>query len=323
MKPREHKDHIGKRLFRNRRFVSDLLQGFVPADTLGELDFGTLRELPTELISRRGDKRIGDVLWLADRPNGAHVLLLAEIESSNKPRMAPRMMVETGLLYETLPAALRGPGRHYPVVLPLVVHVGMKPWRAADDVARRLPPNDPLLVFAVGRRFFVLDVARLRRDDLPERNRFSVFVRIHTSPSVQALVQEVADAFEWIGDDERELRRALLDWVYAVVLPWRFPEVDGRRLGLEQEGAMLAERVKRWTEEWLQEGMERGIAQGMAHERSLLCRLAGHRFGRVFGDRLAGVLAGVTDPARFEQVGDLIVDSRSGEELFERLNGHG
>ncbi len=336
MKTREYKDHIGKRLFRDRRFVADLVEGFLPADLVGDLDLRTLRELPTEFISRGGDKRIGDALWIADRPNGAHVLLLAEIESTNKPRMASRMMVETGLVYETLSGAARGPGGHYPVVLPLVVHVGTKPWTAANDMARRLPPHDPLVAFAAGLRFLVLDVCSLRRDDLPERNRVTVFVRIHTSPSPQALVQEIRNAFRWMDEDEVDLRRALLDWVYAVVLPIRFPDADVRRLGLEQEEAMLAERAKQWTQEWLQEGMERGRAEGVERgraegmergraegierERSLLCRQAGRRFGTPVGDRLAALLAGVIDPARLDQVGDLIVDCASSDELFEHLD---
>ena len=330
----------GRRLFRSRRFVADLLRGFVPAELLGELDLSTLRGMPAEYLGRGGRRRVGDLLWVADRPNGARVLLPIEIQSADDSRMAARVMAETGLLYESLTRAAWGAGGDPPAVLPLVVHVGAGPWTAADDLAAGMRPGDPLAEFLAGRRFFALDLAAPGRDDPPERNRMAVFVRVHRSPSAAALARELAAAFAWIGGDERELREALLDWVYAVVLPTRFPEADRREFErLEDEVTLLEERVQRWTREWLEEGraeglevgrsegldrgLERGRAEGLAHERGLLCRQASRRFGAGAGERLAAVLAEVADPARLEEAGDLIVDCASGEELIGRLNGAG
>ena len=100
MKTREHQDHIGKRLFREPSFVADVLGGFVQPALLGELKLDTLRPMPAEFINRRGAKRLGDALWLADRPGGSQVLALIEVESTKRRRIAARVMNEIGLLYE-------------------------------------------------------------------------------------------------------------------------------------------------------------------------------------------------------------------------------
>lgn len=318
MNTRESNDRFGKRLFAESAFVADLLRDFVQPRLVRDLDLGSLRPMPAEFINRRGDKRLGDALWLADRPAGARALVLIEIESTNRRRIAARMMGETAMLYEALTSAARDRRGRLPALLPLVVYTGDRPWRQADDLAAELAAGDPLAEFVAGRRFETIDVGRIPLDDLPPRSRVSAFVRIHGSPSATALAAELADAFGWIGENERGLREALLDWVYAVVLPRRFPTVDRQPFEkLDEEATMLAERVKQWTEEWYQQGVE----HGMERERDLLCRQAAHRFGRPFSVRLKSALADVTDPGRLDQVADLVVDCNSGDELLARLSG--
>ena len=333
MAKREHKDHIGKRLFRNERLVADLLRGFVPARWTADLDYATLRPLPTEFVNRRGDKRIGDLLWLVNRKDESPVLVMIENEARVNRRMAARMMTNVGLLYESLTRRARGPDGRYPAVLPLVIHSGERPWTAAEDLCDLVGRRDPLAAFVAGRRFLPLDLIRLARDDLPSSNRMSVVVRVHNSPSATALADELAEAFEWIGEDEHDLRLPLLDWVYDVVLPLRFPAAHAWEFQeLEQEVSMLAERAKQWTEDWFRQGkaqgieqgkaqgIEQGKAQGIEQQRSLLYRQAARRFGVPAAERVAAHLAGASSPAQLEEVGDLIVDCTTEHDLLDSLD---
>ena len=86
-----------------------------------------------------------------------------------------------------------------------------------------------------------------------------------------------------------------------------------------REGLELG--IERGLERGLEQGIERGIERGFEHERSLLARLASRRFGDAAGRRLGAWLAGVSDPAVFDKVGDLIVDCATGEELLCGVNG--
>ena len=84
---------------------------------------------------------------------------------------------------------------------------------------------------------------------------------------------------------------------------------------------MLAERVTQWRQEALDEGRRQGVSEGVSHERTLLRRQAARRFGVATGDALAGLLANVEDVDRLAEVGDLVVDCASAEELLRRGSG--
>ena len=93
---------------------------------------------------------------------------------------------------------------------------------------------------------------------------------------------------------------------------------------------MLAETVTQWRQEALDEGMRRGVSEGRRQgrsegERALLRRLATGRFGVATGNALATLLANEDDVERLGEVGDLVVDCASAEELLRRgrslLNG--
>ena len=83
---------------------------------------------------------------------------------------------------------------------------------------------------------------------------------------------------------------------------------------------MLAERMTQWREA-LDEGRRQGVSEGMSHERTLLRRQAARRFGVAAGDALAGLLANEEDVDRLAEVGDLVVDCATAEELLRRGRG--
>ena len=84
-----------------------------------------------------------------------------------------------------------------------------------------------------------------------------------------------------------------------------------------EEMTAFRRNTERAIERYRQEGLERGFE----HERSLLARQASRRFGDAAGRRLGAWLAGVSDPAVFDKVGDLIVDCATGEELLCGVDG--
>ena len=61
-----------------------------------EVDFGTLRPMPTEFVGRAGDRRFGDVLWLAGLRDGRRAMLMIEIQSGVDLNMAARMATYAG-----------------------------------------------------------------------------------------------------------------------------------------------------------------------------------------------------------------------------------
>ena len=77
-----------------------------------------------------------------------------------------------------------------------------------------------------------------------------------------------------------------------------------------------------WEQEWFRQGREEGVRrgreEGRAEERALLLRLTARRFGADTAEALAGLLEGVDDADRLAEVGEMIVDCRTGGELLDR-----
>ena len=180
------------------------------------------------------------------------------------------------------------------------------------------PAGEALARFQPSQRYFLLDEGRCGEDDLPRRNLVSALVAFENSDSAAGL-SEVAEALSvWLRDSgEDELRRAFVEWLRRV-LPRRFGEGASPVVqALEGGGAMLAERAKEWTEQWLREGREQGLERGRAEERALLCRQARRKFDAETAERLSGLLGRLSNPERLAEVGDRIIECRTGAELLD------
>ena len=77
----------------------------------------------------------------------------------------------------------------------------------------------------------------------------------------------------------------------------------------------LVERAGERSKEWLKEGLE----QGLEHERALLCRMTASRFGVATAERLAELLAPITDTERLADVGDWLVQCDTGTDFLARV----
>ena len=73
-------------------------------------------------------------------------------------------------------------------------------------------------------------------------------------------------------------------------------------------------------EQGLGQGLERGIEQGLDRERALLCRMTASRFGLPTAERLAELLAPITDTERLADVGDWLVQCDTGADFLARVD---
>ena len=176
-----------------------------------------------------------------------------------------------------------------------------------------------------GQRYVLLDVRELAKQDLPERNLMSAFVRIEAAASSEALVDALRATLAWLGNDE--LGPVFLRWVSEVLMPLRFPDADRGPIEDLKEGmTMLAERAKQWTEQWfadgreegLREGLERGRTQGLERQRNMAVRQARLKFGDVAAERLSPLLDRIADPAVLAEVGDWVIQCGDATELLAR-----
>ena len=213
-KPRDIQDRLMKLMLGRRRMVRDLL-ALLPAEWTAAVDASVLRELPTEFIGARGDKRTADLCWLAgggpdagpegtggfgrlgagpegagagkEGPGAGPAIVLIENQSAPDPRMPARTAARTGLLYESLGAAARGPDGKFPPLLIVVVYTGKRPWRAPDDLGgmARMPAGHPLSVPAPAPRTAIPPLAAVPRQS-------GVNVPIHPPTPVQIIIYRLS-----------------------------------------------------------------------------------------------------------------------------------
>ena len=327
------------------RMVRDLL-ALLPAEWTAAVDASVLRELPTEFIGARGDKRVADLCWLAwggggvEGPGGERegtganpVIVLIENQSAPDRRMAARAMTRTGLLYESLGTAARGPDGKFPPLLIVVVYTGDRPWRSPDDLTGlvRVPAGHPLSV-PVGPRYARLDLRDPAAQYPEQGNRMAALARLAFSESYADAIRVLGKLREWLdfGDgDEARLYQCYLDWFQATAPELRprdwNPERKRKLEELMAEKSILQRNNERWLErhrqELLAEGRREAVAEGRREgltdgRREMLVRQAARRFGADTGRRLEARLRAVEDPGRLARVGDLLVDSETGEQFL-------
>lgn len=338
--PRDIKDRIFKRLLRHPRMVRDMLSGFVPAAWLADVWLESLRELPTEYITTKGHRRLGDLLWLADREGGGHMLVMAEHQTQPGQRMSARMTAQIGMLFEGLRSDMRDPDGRFPALLPLVVYAGGRRWRENEDLST-LVGILPAPLGVRGDSYLLLDLGRIASEYPPQQNRFWVLARLTFAGSVAEAKELLAETSGWLDladEEEHRLLSDLVAWFHALTpqgeaADWdtqlqlnEAPEETMGRLATLETNTRLAMRRSReqgkadGIAQGMERGMQRGIAQGMERQLAMLARLATRQFGVDWGVRLAAALRPADDPAKLDRAADLILDCATGEELLGRLN---
>ena len=135
--PRDNQDRFMKLMLSRPRMVRDLL-ALLPAEWTAAVDAASLRELPTEFIGERGDKRIADLCWLDLRDPAAQY-------PKGGNRMAAMVMREASALERNIERWLEGHRRdaYAEGVRNVIVHerallVRMAERRFGADTGRRL-----------------------------------------------------------------------------------------------------------------------------------------------------------------------------------------
>ena len=221
-----------------------------------------------------------------------------------------------------------------PGVLPIVLYNGEAPWQSALEVSELIQQVDEALApYRPSQRYYVLDERHVGEDDLPSRNLVTTVALLERIRSPWDLIRVARMLRHWLRrPEDDELRRVFAAWVRETAEPlvplWQAlaPEMT-----LEDIEMTLVERVAEWPKQWIREGheqgmregivqgLEQGIEQGLAHERALLRRMAGSRFGTETAERLAEVMTGIADPGHLAEIGEWLVLCETGGAFLARV----
>jgi flagellar biosynthesis/type III secretory pathway protein FliH len=159
------------------------------------------------------------------------------------------------------------------------------------------------------------------------RNVAAALFRLENSRAPEDIERVVASLVDWLAAPEQAaLRRAFVVWLKRVLLPARVPGADiPNVVELQEMQAMLAERVKTWTEEWKQQGLQQGLQQGRQEgreegrhegEANVLRRQLARRFGPL--PSWAEQHLEQAGEAELESWADRVLDAQTLEDVLNR-----
>ena len=328
-----YEDEIDAIAFADPDMVRHLL-ALLPADAVAGLDTSRLRRLPTKQVGRGARQRVADMAWAVGAPTperpDAEALLVIEFQSAPHARMALRMEAYVVLLRQEMAAKLPA-AAGLPPVLPVLVYTGDRPWRPPSLRQLTAPTPAGLRRWQPELEMLTLDATKLSAED-GEVNPAAALLRLQRCRRPAELPGLAAALFGALRRNGLLALAEQLSDALMQMLAVRFggdetgtghAEELQRALRYMEEPRMLAETVTQWRREAIDEGRR----QAMSHERALLGRQAARRFGVAAGDALAALLANEEEAERLAQVGDLVIDCTSAEELLRRgrglLNGRG
>jgi hypothetical protein len=235
--------------------------------------------------------------------------------------MALRVMGYVALLWQDLlrrDRKLRR-SRRLPPVLPVVIHNGSRPWRAATDIAELLPVLPAGLAdYAPRMKYLLLDKHRFDDAGLrPMRNLLASVMRLELNPDKQTHIEAMADLRRLLSGAP-ELKRVFSAWLNTFVAD-RPDLAESGALDLQENEMGIRENLERWQKEAIAQGVQQGMQQGMEQgvqqgEALLLQRLLAKRFGPLPSaiiERLASA-----SREQIETWGDRVIDAESIEDVF-------
>ena len=278
-RPQPH-DVAFKALYGFRLMVGDLLGVVLPKALLARIDWATLERLPAEWFGPGLERRLGDCVWRVRLRGGGSLLVLIEFQRSLDRLMPLRIVSYASMLLLDLDKRGeldKGPrGRTLPLIIPVVLYNGLRPWRSPLSLSGLSPEgaSDWLEM-----KLALLDMGRMAVEDLPAGNAVTAQVE-----ALQGGLAQDADGFlermatRLGGPEHRALRSAFIQWVWHSVVPdlgadaallepelLRIAELGEVR---EMKTLMMKSMVNHWLAEGRMEGRTEGLAEGEARGRS-------------------------------------------------------
>lgn len=323
-------DRVYKTVYSDADVVEWALRRRIKPEWLADIDFATLKMERTELVDPNLRLvRHADLVWkVRFRGSWMYVVFVFEFQSTVDPYMPVRTLLEMALVYDQIVKNGEvGPNGELPIVVPFVVYSGPGQWNAPTDLLDLLGPAHPALIpYATGQKFFLFEEAEEAKT-ATGNTAMSAGLKLRQARTPAEYLEMIAKLGELLPTDSPK-RKALTDWMRVSIIVGGAKEEEVAHL--ETLDDLANPFVARWEairREARRAGDERGFARG--HQRGLReghqdgmrqahVEMARRKFGPETGERLAAVLADVSDTDRLVQIGVAIIDCATGDELLDR-----
>ena len=294
-------DPFLKSVFADRRMVEILIRDHVP-EWADEIDFSTLREEPTELVSRKTlQQRHPDMIWSADTAEGSSVLFLVEFQRKPERLMALRTTTYTALALERLvDEGDSRSGDPLPEFVYLVLYHGDGSWSGPDHVTDLFQRSDP-------GRYRLVSWREWAGAGRPRDDTTALVLSLARSLSFEEMAARVAALrLRVVERGDASLDAFMVERMGTMLRLRNYSEE------LKLEGAKTMTEVAERFHRSLDELVQRGARQSLQ-------RLIARRFGKETAGQVSDVLEGLPGPEDIDRVTDAVIECGTGEEFIARV----
>ncbi len=252
--------------------VESLVRDFISGDLADELDFKTLKLMPTVFQKHGQTERRGDLIWRLKWRDGSPCLLaiLLEFQSTIDKKMLCRLLEYATLFLEQTLDDDKSKGLSLPQILPIVLYNGAKPW-SAPCVYNELSERERL-AYERGIwdfKYHLIDIRHLEESLVDKAKGISAWIfRFERAASVQDMERLWRVMFRALRNPAYEnLRQEIIMWLETCVLPVR--KISGakiviERLKEEEKMTVVTAEMEDWTLPYINQGIKQGRAEGEA-----------------------------------------------------------
>ena len=269
------------------------MRDFISGDLADELDFKTLKLMPTVFQKHGQTERRGDLIWRLKWRDGSPCLLaiLLEFQSTIDKKMLCRLLEYATLFLEQTLDDDKSKGLSLPQILPIVLYNGAKPW-SAPCVYNELSERERL-AYERGIwdfKYHLIDIRHLEESLVDKAKGISAWIfRFERAANVQEMERLWRVMFRALKNPAYEnLRQEIIIWLETCVLPVR--KISGakivvERLKEEEKMTVVTAEMEDWTLPYINQGIRQGRAEGEARGRAE-GRLEGEAWGLAEGERI-------------------------------------
>ena len=253
-------DSSYKKFFSRADMVESLVRDFISEELAQELDFTTLKLMPTAFQKHGQTERRSDLIWRLKWRNGSHCLLaiLLEFQSTVDKKMLCRLLEYATLFLEQTLDEKTSKGLALPKILPVVLYNGAKPW-SAPCVYGELSEHERL-AYERGIwdfKYHLIDIRHLEESLVDKAKGISAWIfRFERAANVQEMERLWRVMFRALKNPAYENI-----WLETCVLPVR--KISGakivvERLKEEEKMTVVTPEMEDWTLPYINQGRAEG-----------------------------------------------------------------
>ena len=269
--------------------VESLVRDFISEDLADELDFKTLKLMPTAFQKHGQTERRSDLIWRLQWRDGSSCLLaiILEFQSTIDKKMLCRLLEYATLFLEQTLDEKTSKGLALPKILPVVLYNGAKPWSASCvygelSERERLAYERGIWDF----KYHLIDIRHLEESLVDKAKGISAWIfRFERAANVQDMERLWRVMFRALKSPVYEnLRQEIIIWLETCILPVR--KISGakiviKRLKEEEKMTVVTAEMEDWTLPYIKQGRAEGRLEGKLEGERI-----GRHEGRIEGERI-------------------------------------